>query len=116
MDEEKKTLKEKFEAFSEEAKWKAHRAAEWCRNNKDAVLLFGPVIAGGIIEMIRVTNRNHVLKEEKALKDRYIYDRSTGHYYELKRKPKNSEWLQIEQRKTNGESIGEILYDMGLLK
>lgn len=111
-----KPFKEWLEEKSEWAKWKAHCAAEWCKNHKEAIIVFGPAIMGGIIEICKISTRRQTVKEEKALKDRYIYDRPAGHYYELRRKPKTSEWLQIEQRKENGESLGWILNDMGLSK
>ena len=95
--EEKKTLKEWFEEKSEWAKWKAQAAVDWCKEHKEAIIVFGPTIMGGIIEIAKISTKRHTVNEEKALKDRYIYDRSTGHYYEMKRKPKSSEWLQIEQ-------------------
>ena len=114
--EEKKTLKEWFEEKSDWAKWNAQAAVDWCRQHKEAIIVFEPVIMGGIIEIAKISTKRHTVNEEKALKERYIYDRSTGHYYELKRKPKSSEWLQIEQRKQNGETLGWILNDMGLLK
>lgn len=113
---EKKTLKEWFHEKSEQAKWKTHEAIDWCKGHKEAIIVFGPVIMGGIVEMAKISTKRHTVKEEKALKERYIYDRSNGHYYELKRKPKSSEWLQIEQRKQNGETLGWILDDMRLLK
>lgn len=45
-----------------------------------------------------------------------IYDRSTGHYYEMRRKPKTSEWLRIEEENKKGKPLGWILNDMKLLK
>lgn len=115
MDEEK-TLKKWFEEKSEQAKLKVQAATDWCKRNKEAVIVFGPVILGSLVEIAKISTKHHMVNEEKALKDRYIYDRSSGHYYELRRKPKNSEWIQIEQRKQNGESLGMILNDMRLLK
>jgi hypothetical protein len=56
------------------------------------------------------------VKQEAHLKDEYIYDRSNGHYYELRRKIKSSEWQMIDQRKREGEMLGDILQDMRLLK
>lgn len=113
---EKKTFKEWFDEKAGLVKWKLHCVVEWCKEHKETVIVFGPVILGGIIEIIKISNKRYVVNEEKALKERYIYDRSTGHYYELKRQPKSREWLQIEERKTNGESLGWILNDMKLLK
>ncbi len=118
--EEKKTFKERFEDTKTEVKWKAHLACEWCKENKEfiekIVPVMAPVVIGSIVEIAKIATRQRSINEEKALKDRYIYDRSNGHYYELRRKLKTSEWLQIEQRKQNGESLGWILNDMRLLK
>lgn len=114
--EEKKTLKQWFEEKSDLAKEKAMGAIEWCKNHKEAIIVFGPVAMGGIIEIAKISTKRHTVNEEKALKERYIYDRSNGHYYELKRQPKRSEWLQIDQRRQNGETLGWILNDMRLLK
>ncbi len=111
-----KTLKERFEETKERAKWKACLAKEWCIRNKEAIIVLGPVIAGGVVEVVKISTKRRTIKEEKALKERYIYDHSTGHYYEMRRKPKNSELLQIDQRKREGESLGWILNDMRLLK
>lgn len=114
--EENKTLKEWFEEKSEKAKRKALAVIDWGKDHKETIIVFGPVIVGSVIEIIKITSKRHTVNEEKALKERYIYDRSLGHYYEMKRQPKRSEWLQIDQRKQNGETLGEILNDMKLLK
>lgn len=114
--EEKKTFKKWFDEKQNEAKWKVHCATEWCKNHKEMITVFGPVLVGGIVEMVKISTKVHTVNEEKALKERYVYDHSAGHYYELKRQPKSSEWIQIEQRKQNGETLGMILNDMRLLK
>lgn len=114
--EEKKMFKEWFNERREWAKLKLVCAAEWCKDHKEAIIVFGPMIMGGIIEIAKISTKRHTVNEEKALKERYVYDRSAGHYFELKRQPKSSEWLQIEQRKMNGETLGTILNDMGILK
>lgn len=114
--EEKKTLKEWLEEKSEEAKWKIHDVTEWCKENKESIIVFGPAIVSGIIEIAKISTKRRTVNDEKVLKDRYIYDRSSGHYYELKRKPKNSEWIQIDERRRHGEPLSWILNDMGLLK
>lgn len=109
-------LRDWCEEKSDLAKWKIHKAVDWCKDHKEAIVVFGPVIMGGIVEIAKISTKRHTVSEEKALKERYIYDRSNGHYYELKRQPKSSEWIQIDQRKQNGETLGCILDDMGLLK
>lgn len=105
-----------IEKKSEEAKWKVQNGVEWCKNHKEMIVVFGPVIAGSLIEIVKISTKKKTVSEERALKERFIYDSHTRHYYETKRKPKNSEWLQIDQRIVNGELLGFILEDMGLLK
>lgn len=75
-------------------------------------------MGGVIVEAIKTVTTTYVVSQEKALKDRYIYDRDAGHYYELKRKPKSSEWITIDELRKNNdnENLGEILRDMRLLK
>lgn len=114
--EEKKTLKQWLVEKSEQAKQKAMDGVEWCKAHKETIIVFGPVVAGSLIELLKINSKRRTVSEEKALKDRYIYDPSNRHYYELKRKPKNSEWLQIDQRIKEGEPLGWILNDMRLLK
>lgn len=49
-------------------------------------------------------------------RDRQVWDPVLGHYFDLKRKLSGQEWVIIEARKKAGESIGQILSDMGVLK
>ena len=109
-------IKEKINDISGEVKWKAYCVKEWCKNNKEASIVLGTVAAKGAMDMWKVHMKNAAVREERALKDRYIYNHSTGHYYELKRKPKASEWLKIEELKKQGKPLGWILNDMKLLK
>lgn len=114
--EEKKTLKDRAKDICEKGKDAVHKGVDWCKENKEAVILFGPVIFGSVIEMIKIMNRRSTVAEEKRLKENYIYDPSHHHYYELKRQPKQSEWCMIDQREDNGENLYDILSDMRLLK
>jgi len=50
------------------------------------------------------------------LKDLYCYDRSLGHYWKLRRELTNSEWVEIDQRKQNGERLADILDELKALK
>ena len=61
-------------------------------------------------------NRRAAVKTEQESKEIYCYDRSLGHYWELKRKLTNSDWMKINSRKANGESLADILTDMDVLK
>lgn len=111
-----KTFKQKMKEVMEKGKHKASDVWRWCGENKEAVVIFGPVLIGSAIEFIKIVNRRSTVTEEKRLKENYIYDARHHHYYELKRQPKSSEWLQIDERKDNGEGLYDILQDMRLLK
>lgn len=105
-----------FEDLKQKAKDAYESGKTWAKENKETLVVFGPVLVGSLVEMVKVASRRSTIRENKRLKDNYIYDRSAGHYYETKRKLKNKEWLQVDERHNNGESYGEILSDMGLLK
>ena len=53
---------------------------------------------------------------ENFTKNKYVYDRSTGRYYEVKRELKPKDFLKIEELKEQGKEMVEILNDMKLLK
>lgn len=57
-----------------------------------------------------------MLDKEQQMKDLYCYDRSQGHYWQLKRKLSNSDWVKINERRSAGETLANILADMNVLK
>lgn len=114
--EERLTWKEKLEGVKQKIRTKLERASCWWREHQTEISVFGPVLISGTVEMIKIISKQKKQNEERYLKENYIYDRSMGHYYELRRKLKSSEWLMIEKRKSYGEPLGEILQDMRVLK
>ena len=115
--ETKKTVREKWDDFKTGAKDRWYRTCDWCRSNQEIVALTVPIAVGGAFELAKTIVKTKATNDEKALKERYIYDRSNGHYYECKRKVKNREWAEIDARHAlTGESVGTILQDMRLLK
>lgn len=114
--EEKVVKIETYGSWKSKAKRRFEDVKDYCSEHKEVVIALAPCVIGGAVEMVKVIARKGNINEEKRLKDNYIYDRSAGHYYELRRKPKNSEWVQIDHRKQLGESLGDILNDMRLLK
>lgn len=114
--ENKKSLKEKADDLKWWAKCKCTDAKIWCKNHKAEIITLAPVLISGTIELVKIVAKKGTVKEEQHLKDEYIYDRSNGHYYELRRKIKSSEWQMIDHRKREGEMLGDILQDMRLLK
>lgn len=112
---EKKTLKELLQELSEGTKRKISNAVDWGMNHKE-IMVFTGVVLGSVVEIIKINTRKHCVSEDRALKERFIYDSHNRHYYETKRKVKNSEWLAIDDRLKQGENLGWILNDMELLK
>ena len=49
-------------------------------------------------------------------KGRYVYDARLGHWWQLKRKPSNSEWAKIVEEGYRGDSsLESVLRSMGLI-
>lgn len=98
-------------------------AGKWISNNKEMVIILGPAAIGlaagcikagtGIVKSgLRLINTH----KEKRVKDFYCYDRSLGHYWALKRELSNREWVEIDNRRKNGERMADILDSLKVLK
>ena len=106
----------KKRAFKEKIKTKIQNGKEWCIRNKEAVITLAPVAIGGVTTIAKVVSKRSNLRKQETLKDLYCYDRSLGHYWRLRRELSNKEWLEIDQRKKNGERLSDILSEMKVLK
>lgn len=106
----------KRRAFKEKMTTKIQNGKEWAVRNKQAVITLTPVIVGGITAMTKVVGKRINLRKQENLKDLYCYDRSLGHYWKLRRELTNKEWLEIDQRKKDGERLSDILEQMKVLK
>lgn len=69
-----------------------------------------------ILSLVKSGSKNDKVEEERKLKENFVYDRSNGHYVELRRKPTGDEWRELDRRRRNGESVSEIADDMRILK
>ena len=98
----------------------SNRIQVWWSQNKDWAIVVIPSVSVGATWLLKkvvggaITNHN--LNKEKALKELYIYDMSLKAYWKLRRALSASEMLEIESRRKAGESLGEILRSMRLLK
>ncbi len=106
----------KWEKFKRKSQEKFREAKEWCVKNKETILLIAPVAIGALTTVIKVVGKNVNLNKEENLKNLYCYDRSLGHYWKLRRELSNDEWLEIDQRKKNGERLSDILDELKVLK
>lgn len=73
------------------------------------------VMASGAVKIIPKLLRARNINEQERIKEEYVYDRSLGHYWKLKRPLDNDEWREIEERKRNGERLGDILEELKVL-
>lgn len=92
------------------------KASDWWEENKVYVMVAVPVAAGVLKKAIGAFNRHHTAKIEERNKDLRLYDTSLGHYWELRRKLCNDDWVAINRRRNRGESLGEILESLHVLK
>lgn len=106
----------KRRAFKDKINAKIQNGKEWIVRNKEAVIILTPVIIGGVTTVSKVVGKRINLRKQENLKDLYCYDRSLGHYWRLRRELTNREWLEIDQRKKNGERLSDILEQMKVLK
>lgn len=123
---DKTMLKFRIEGLKRKAKELAEKVAKAVKQVALAVVEFAKkyplefatmlvAAAGGGMKLIRRHDNQKAIKAEETKRERQIYDRSEGHYWTLKRKPKAEEWGEINFRKRNGEGYYEILTDMGLV-
>lgn len=95
----------------------------WFENNQELGMIIVPAIVAaglagvrGAINITRsavVTHRENKIEKTKSLR---VFDRSAGHYWNLKRALTNDEWQNIERRKASGEKLIDILEELRVLK
>lgn len=108
--------KAKFREFKNKLKQKANNVKWWIYDNKEMIMVLGPSVIAGVATVARIVGKRVNLKKEEDLKDLYCYDRSLGHYWQLRRELTNKEWLEIDTRKKNGERLADILEELKVLK
>lgn len=102
--------------IKEKLKNKFHKAVGWCKDNKEILVIIIPAGAAALAGTTKLIGKAIDVHKEHNLQDLKCYDRSLGHYWELKRKLGNDEWVMIEQRRKNGERLADILSDLKVLK
>lgn len=102
--------------FKEKINMKIQNGKEWFIRHKETIIVLAPVVAGCGTTAFKVVGKQINLCKQENLKDLYCYDRSLGHYWRLRRELTNKEWLEIDQRKKDGERLSDILSEMKVLK
>ena len=120
MEEKKKSLREKIADAKNYICDRKEEIWEWCKENKEVVMIGGTVIIGGAFDLVKSIIKSSEAQKEQSLRDDYIYDRSAGHYYRIKHirsdRKRNRMYYEIDTRKRLGEPLNEILSDMKIMK
>lgn len=93
---------------------------DWMMENPELAVVIIPTVLSALgwvlKKTLRLTIRSKNNSEEYKLKNLYVYDRSAGHYWKLKRELSNDEKLYIEKQREKGRKYGDILDDLKVLK
>ena len=95
---------------------KLHKGKCFWDENKEPIIALTPVVIGGITFLVKTISKHARINAEKDLKELYIYDPKLRLYWQLKRKLTTAQHLELERRKAEGESMGNILASMRVLK
>ena len=105
--------------FKEKVKEKASNAYQktkaFCIHNREIVIPVAITLSTGLVKISKMAVKSKNLKKKEQLKEEYCYDRSLGHYWKLRRPLTNNEWLEIDQRKRDGERLSDILAELKVL-
>jgi len=109
IDEFKKELKKR------KLKEKIDQAKAFVEDHPTESLAAATAAIGAVVGLIKRGDRKADIRKMEKLKELYIYDRSIGGYWKVRRRLTTSDMLEIERQKKLGRSLGEILQDMRLL-
>lgn len=117
---EKQTLRDRWRDFKAWVGRTKDSVSVWIGENKELVIVLAPVLVGSTVELVKICAKRSNIKEEERLKENFIYDRSNGHYYEIKSvrssRKRNRQFIEIDRRRSEGEKLFDILDSMNLLK
>ena len=86
----------------------------WCTKNQEVVyVIVGAVSIGSSI--YKKYFYKTAAERELEYQRKHIYDYSLGHHWTLRRELTANEMMEMEERKRNGESMGDILQRMRVL-
>lgn len=92
------------------------KVKNFCLENIEFVSVALPLVVGSTMKVCKYVAKRRTLKKQEDLKERYIYDRSEGHYWELKRPLRTDEWAYISKERAMGRTYADILLSLGVLK
>lgn len=97
-------------------KAKLKAAMDWSKENRDILVIAVPAAVAIVTGTCKLGGKLIDAHREHSHQNLTCYDRSLGHYWQLKRELSNNEWISIEQRRKNGERLADILSELKVLK
>lgn len=85
---------------------KKRKAITFVEEHKEVIMVLAPVVIGGCAKLVQLGLKTYNIGKQEELKNLYVYDRSLGHYWKLRRELDNSEWVEIEQRRKKWRKVG----------
>ena len=105
------------------AEWKnrirnaAATVGRFVSNNKTEVIAVAtPILGKLVLDGVRNIRASSRRREQQHLKENYIWDPSTGMWFETRKKMSSNQRTEFSKRKANGESVADILNSMKILK
>ena len=115
----KSDIREKYYAAKYKVQMQFYATKSWCEKHPDlAIAAASGIIFGmkGVGRAARSIDRKIDMKRQQEMMDTRIYVPGLHKHVELRRPMTRKETIEYDRRKSEGESIVAILYDMGLLK
>ena len=119
FDLKKARRKAKWNETKAKLKQAKDKTVDYLMGHPELMISLGIAAVSGTVALVKggvrhakVTNK---LQLEKTLKELYVYDRSMGHYWKLRKPLSNNEWAIINNRVKSGERLADILLNMGVL-
>lgn len=108
--------RERLNNFKTRVKYRTGQAIAWTVDHAEIVV---PIVLAAIpagAKIIHSTNRARAEAIEQKRRDVDWYDPVAGEHVITKRKLTPKEKCEVARRRREGETVTEILYDMGLIK
>lgn len=115
------TYKSKWEKFKHKAWTKKEQFVNWVKEKPQEAAIVGSVAIVGADKVFKGIKKLKEFQPTQAELDRrwqetHVYDHSLGFHYTLKRPMRAEEAMEFSYRKKRGETTGDILKSMNLLK
>lgn len=97
-------------------KSKVNDGKKWVKDHREEAIALAYVGIAGITSIGKLVMKQQQTNREERERNKRWYDDQLRQWYTLRRETTNEEKLLIDRRHRNGESYGEILESMRLLK